>query len=490
MNHPLRQDKPGSMAHDKNLKFSSKQCKESAIAQPCGEKKENMDVISQLPFLNGYTHTVFGFQIDSSTSRSSITAAIRDTLAQLTSLIPWLGWQVVDTPGNISAGNGFRTVAAWPAESTNDILREKNCDELMPSMSRLLSAGVPVSTLDGHILTPWPGLPQHHGLTGPVPVVALQANFIHGGLLLNLSTHHTIIDATGILQLIRLFANTLEGESIPPDEIAQANRDRGQVIPLIPRGQPVKDHSHLRKPEGYTYVPPKSTQKWCYFNISLLSLSRLMELAGLSKALVSENDMLCAFYWQSLSACRLEKGPAEGYAFETVSKFIRTIDARGVMEIPCTYMGHMIYHATVRLPMGRLVKQPLGEVAVALRRELAASNTPWAVRSYATIMSREPDKSTLLYGGQHNPNTDVGATTSILCAGDARDAGDSFLNHWGPLLGKLKFFRRPNVTPIPGSFTINPVENGVIPLLVCLPQNDLDGLKQNKMWKKYTTYVG
>jgi hypothetical protein len=102
--------------------------------------------------------------------------------------------------------------------------------------------------------------------------------------------------------------------------------------------------------------------------------------------------VLCAFYWQGISAVRL----ARGIPPDTVSRFSRTIDGRTAVGVPFSYMGHLVYHAATRFPLGQVVSAPLSTVSQALRRELNAANTAWAVRSYATFLAREPDKSSLL----------------------------------------------------------------------------------------------
>ncbi|KAI1412494.1 hypothetical protein F5Y13DRAFT_180003 [Hypoxylon sp. FL1857] len=444
------------------------------------------DVVSQFPFLNGYTNLVCGFQLASDTSRGTIVTAIEAAVDRLTTQVPWLGHQVKSAlrgPGK----SDILKLAPWPAGSpANKIVRVKDCEESIPSMTQLNRAGIPVKMLDSKILSPWPSLPQHHGIIGPVPVIALQANFVRGGLILNLSAHHVIIDATGIVQLMRLLAIVLNGDEIPTSYIDQANRDRSRVVPLIRHGDPVKDHSYLRRPSDWVPAAPASPPEWCLFKLPVPALTALMKLASSPSQLVSENDVICAFYWRCLTTVRL----ARGFSTDTVTKFSRTIDGRSVVGVPFSYMGHLIYHAAARLTMGQVVSAPLSTVSQKLRRELIAANTTWAVRSYATFLAREPDRSSLLYGGMHNPNTDVGSTSSIFSIGDSREASSTTTGTWGPLLGSVRFVRRPNVTPIPGSFSTGGIEGGAITVQVCLPKEDLEGLKKDQEWKQYMRCVG
>lgn len=448
--------------------------------------EEYGDVISQFPFLNGYTNLLFGFRITQSTPRSVIVASITEAMLKLTTLVPWLGGQVVHVPGKEAGSSGTLRVDTWPVDQPHKLVLVQECDDLLSSMPQLVRAGAPIHMLDGDILTPWPSLPIPHGLTGPVPVVAFQANFIRDGLILNLSAHHTIIDATGIVGIIRLFATLLNGGQIPADDLVQANRDRARVVPFIRPGEPVKDHSHLRRRPGWTPTLPASPPVWCYFNLPLSTLSKLMATVtaeSISQRL-SENDVICALLWQRVTTVRLARGE---FTPGTMTRFNRAIDGRNAVCVPFTYMGHLVYHAPTRLTMGEVAGQTLGRTAQALRRELTAANTAWAVRSYATFLARELDRSALLYSGEHNPNTDLGATSSIISMGDACD-GATLPTSWGPL-GSLQFIRRPCTTPMPGSMTIQPTERRAIPLVVCLPQKDLEGL-EDAVWRQYTQLVG
>ncbi|KAH7133935.1 hypothetical protein EDB81DRAFT_845368 [Dactylonectria macrodidyma] len=444
------------------------------------------DVMSQFPALNGHTQLVLGFQLAPGTSREGVADAIQEAVSKLASKIPWIDGQVVEE-------NGIRRPAAWPADGPrNRMVRTKDCDNLVPPMAELLQKGIPVTNLDAKVVSPFPGLSEGYKIVPPVPIIALQANFIRGGLLLTMCFHHIVMDGTAVIQFIRLLALVMDGGQIPISDVEQANRDRSLVVPLLARGEPVKDYNELRRPPGFVYPTVESTPTWCYFKLPVAAMKALMKLASSQSPgfLLSENDVLCAFCWQRISAARLLRGSTSAstssihkHTPETISKFSRAIDGRLAVGIPLNYMGHMVYHAAVRLPLKRLVSSSLATIAQALRQELNAVNNEWTVRSYATFIAREPDKSKLLYGGRTNPNTDLGATSTL--------AGDGDWPHvFGPLLGRCCFLRRPYMSPITGSISISPVEKDFIPIGLCLPQADLEALKSDSEWKKYTRVIG
>jgi hypothetical protein len=168
----------------------------------------------------------------------------------------------------------------------------------------------------------------------------------------------------------------------------------------------------------------------------------------------------------------------------------RTIGGRAAVGVPITYMGHLTYFSVSQLPMGQVASLPLSTIAQTLRREFSATNTTWAIRSYATFLAREHDKSRLVYAGLQNLDTDLG-TTAFIASQSTRQEDSSAMPHdFGSVLGRLKYTRRPNSTPLPGGITVCPVESGAIPLLLCMPEADLEGLKKDSQWRRFTRHVG
>ncbi|KAL1881222.1 hypothetical protein Daus18300_001073 [Diaporthe australafricana] len=459
-----------------------------------GDDDLHQDVLGQLPFLDGYTHVLCGFQTSQSTSRDEVVASLHASVAELCAKIPWLGWRVTTT-----SGHGKMQAQPWPeipGGRPYEMIRVKECDTILASFSELWRAGIPMTMLDRHVLTPFPGLPEPHGLDPP-PVATIQVNFIRGGVMLNLSVHHSIMDAPGIMQFTKLLAATMEGRGLTEEDIRWGNMDRGRVVPLIPRGEPIKDHTHLRRPPGYVPRPPASACEWCYFKMPLAAFTRLKKLASADKKkgeaggnnrgpLISDDDLLSAFYWKRVTAVRLARG-SPLFKPETVSMFSRAIDARQAMGVPFQYMGQLIYHSATHCTMEQIRAAPLTTLAAAMRRDLSAANNPWAIRSYATHVAREPDKSQLMYGGMRNFDTDLGGSSVNT---PFEGPGSSEALSFGPLLGKLRFFRRPRMLPFPGCVYIVPPENGSILMLVCLAKEDLEGLRNDAEWKSYTRYIG
>ncbi|KAI4179424.1 MAG: hypothetical protein L6R41_007856, partial [Letrouitia leprolyta] len=398
------------------------------------------DVIGQFPQLKTYNHGLFCFPVKDENSRAEIVETLEAAWDNVTSKIPWLREQVVNE-GKKLGDSGYFTTAPWPSDvsaASKSRIYVKDCSDICPSYPELIKAQAPVSMLDGSILCPFPGFPLSYdeSIIGPAPVVAIQANFIKGGLLLNFSNQHNMMDATGLFTFIMLLAAAMRGEELPEQIVEAANLDRSTIIPLLSSGEPIKNHDQLRRPAAPppttalaqpTTAPqqPRPTYKWAYFRISKSKIARIKTLAtppsppssGMpasststdSPKFISTNDALSAYYWQRLSTIRLSLNPNLTPMHR--SKFSRAIDTRSVMKTPMGYMGQMVYQSASYLTMGEVTTLPLSTVAARVRADLKEANTEHAVRSYVTFLAGVKDKGELAYAGVFNPAADIGSSS-------------------------------------------------------------------------------
>ncbi|KAI4161929.1 MAG: hypothetical protein LQ342_004495 [Letrouitia transgressa] len=455
-----------------------------------GHEPRYEDVIGQFPSLKTYNHGIFCFRLDNEKSQDEVVQALNTAMAKLGSKIPWLSEQVVNEGKGLGDSGTFKTVP-WPSNLPPALrVRVKDDSDICPSYADIVKAQGPVSMLDGKILCPFPGFPLGYDETeiGPAPAVAVQANFIKGGLLLNFSNQHNVMDATGLFTFIMLLAAVMRGEDIPDDLVEQANRDRKTVIPLLGPDEPIKDHSHLRRPSPTSQPPqpmptPRSPFVWAYFRFLKKIIPKVKALAtdpqgyDTSVPFISSNDALCAFYWKRLAVTRLQNGQDSN----AVSKFSRAIDTRTALGVPMGYMGQMVYQAATRLSLQELVDLPLSTVASRMRKSLNDANNDHSIRSYVTFLAGVKDKSTLAYGGVFNPSTDIGSS-SMSTALVRLDFG---------ILREPELTRRPNLAPLPGCLYFYPPEGeGDLPVLTCLSTEDLDGLKTDPEWSQCTEFIG
>lgn len=462
------------------------------------------DVVGQFPQLKSYNQGTLVFGLNDNISKESVTSALETAINKIVAKVSWLGDQVVCV-GKVPGNSGEFKTAPWPVESgfvgdaAKRLLHVKDRTNDCPSYKELVQKGCPLYMLDGNLLCPLPSFPLSYdeAQIGPAPVVAVQASFIKGGVILNISNQHNMMDAGGVYVFIAFLATALQGEEFPQNIVDGANFDRSHVIPLLEPGQPIRDHSHLlmatylknmkTNPSGQQNIKPS---RWACFNLSKEYIPRIKDAASVkadwdpSVKFISTNDALSSFYWKRLAAVRLANGSVNSSA---KSKFSRAIDARSAVGAPQGYMGQMVYHAATHLSYGELAEQgqeiSLSAIASRMRIDLNASNNEWAVRSYATFIAGIPDKTTIVYAGGINFALDVGSS--------AMPAGSPGSMTFG-LLGVPTFTRRPSLTPLPGFMYVFPPDRdtGDSPVLVCLSDEDLEGLKNDSEWGAYTQLVG
>ncbi|KEY74372.1 Sat5 [Stachybotrys chartarum IBT 7711] len=454
----------------------------STMAKSPEANNLHQDVIAQFPILNGYTHTVGAFSQPLNVSRLFIIDEIQTAYDELRVQIPWLAHQVVVVdagPGK----SGYITTAPWPSSAPpNDVTYEEK-DDAFPSLNTLIKSGG--SFLATKDLVGYPGLPEPHGLH-PTPVATIRLVFITGGVLVVLSTHHNIVDGIGLMQMWDYLDILMGGGAISRQDARSANADRARVLPLIAPGEPVKDYSHLIRPNPWPLPPPPKTE-WRLFKMHPWALAEIRSRARdgtdqrASARPASSDDALTAFCWQRVSAMRLASGRVTG---DQVSKFGRAVNGRSAMGLDSSYLFHMMLHTETRLPIEQIARSTLAELSTQLRKDLDAARTEWSVRSYATFLAGVADKTRLLYGGITNPQTDLGGTSTM---------------HWASrrpirlgLLGDCHLIRKPEGMPLPGCLYFMPSggTSGVVQLLLCLPKEELDALQEDAEWKHYTESGG
>ncbi|KAL9083511.1 MAG: hypothetical protein Q9165_008492 [Trypethelium subeluteriae] len=444
------------------------------------------DVMGQFPQLKTYNHGTALFRIEDDAARDSIVRDLEEATAKIEAAIPWLAQQVVHEDIRPGYSGTFR-VAPWPNNlPPNRLLRVKDCTELCPSYEELSQAQCAVQMLDGNLICPVPGFPMTYDESkmGPAPACLITINFIRHGVLLTFSNQHNVMDGTGIFQVVGLLALILNGKPIPQEAIEQGNRDPSTVVPLYHSDEPIRDHSYLKAaPASSTPPPALAPAKWAQIRFLRKTVPSLKQMATDPKGndaavpFISAGDAISALYWKCLAQARIAKGQDP----RATSKFSRSIDSRGALKVPTSYMGQMVYFAPTWLTHQELVDLPLSAIASHLRRSLNEVNNEHAVRSYATYIAGVPDKTTLAYTGPFNRALDIPSSSMAQAA---------LVLKFGAL-GYPEYIRRPNLTPIPGTLYFYPPEaSGDLNLLVCLNEHEMEFLKKDPVWSTCTEFIG
>ncbi|PYI35704.1 putative trichothecene 3-O-acetyltransferase [Aspergillus indologenus CBS 114.80] len=452
------------------------------------------DDIGQLAGLKTYTHLLLSFPIADRYAQRAAINALYTATETLISEFPWLAAEVVHegrTPGNSGT---FRLQSCPEFSQPEDLVIVRDASSICPSYKEICAARGPCSMLPVSALGPVVSFPERYEDSSiePARVFMMQANFIEGGLLLDLAAQHNFIDGGGLFQCARLLAKAMRNEPFTATELSQGNRDRRTIIPLLHPSEPMLDHSHLRRPRIPKPLPtPRAPASWHFFQVPAKQMAQLKHRANIELAqhspqlqklipFVSTNDALCAFLWKRIAAARRRHRPQPAHRR---TKFSRALDSRRAMDVSPEYMGQMGYNASTRVAYGELDEMTLGETAAVLRAQVAEVNHAYAVRSWATFIAQEPDKSTIMFGGEFDPETDVGV--SSLAHTELYSCG------FGDVLGHPSLVRRPTSAPFEGCvYFWSRTENGDLGVMACLNEGDVRALRRDREWAGHVEYIG
>ncbi|KAK4498654.1 hypothetical protein PRZ48_009164 [Zasmidium cellare] len=455
-----------------------------SIAEP--EDDTSSDVMGQWPQLKSYNHGILIFR-DPGYPREMMKTVVQFGAEAIVEQIPWIAEQVVHN-GVTKTNSGRYETAPWPEDQPpNELVRFKDCDDLLPSFDELQEAGFPIRMLPADILCPVPGYPETYDESTlyPAPALIVQVNFIRDGVLVTLCNQHNVMDGTGVFTLVQMLGSIVSGQEIPDEDLEQANRDRSTVVPLYPAGCKIRNHDLLlRQPPAPVMIPPPpEPAKWLALRFSKEAAAQVKETAsqleGFDPAVshISTNDAVSALFWKCIAKARVD----HGLDASLTSKFSRAIDCRAAVNVPATYLGQMVYFAAAWMTLRDLIDQPLSTITSCLRKSLNKANTEYSVRSFATFLSQVPDKNTLAYGGSFNRETDISSSSM---------AGSNFKVDMGHF-GRAEAIRRPNLSPLPSSFyTFPPGESGDLNLQVCLYDWEMEALKNDPMWGPHMVVIG
>ncbi|RYP55801.1 hypothetical protein DL771_012392 [Monosporascus sp. 5C6A] len=236
------------------------------------------------------------------------------------------------------------------------------------------------------------------------PVMAAQANFIEGGLLLTVGIHHSAGDAVALEGIIEAWAqNTAaaaSGSNAFTTYDSQAN-DRSALMKgepgarladfpeyiLHPTPKPAGTNEDM--PQMPFQLPPMVS------HIFYFSPGTLADLKAAAAA-YSTNDALCAFIWRNMTLARDFSGrPSDLDGGENTSAFIYGVNIRNRTSppLPPTYLGNAsVACITDRLTVSTLTGgDGLPRAADAIRKSLSGFKSPSRVPLTIGLLDSRPD---------------------------------------------------------------------------------------------------
>ncbi|KAK3376230.1 transferase family-domain-containing protein [Lasiosphaeria ovina] len=464
------------------------------VEEDYGNLDRYQDVLGQLPMLQVYSHVLYFFAMPEGVTAQDVVHDLEIAVTKVRRQVPWMGARIVSEgkgPGNSGL---YRPVACAPPQPAIDVKFIPD-DANHPSYAELRTRKAPQSMIHTELLTPVPAFPQkfEDSDESPAHVVRVQASFIRGGVIVDFAIAHNIADAGGHFGLVKLVAAAMRGEPFAPELLALANHDRRGLPQLLGPDEPLLDHSRHKRASVPLANPSPSPSpepaRYHVFRFSPQSMARLKALASQHEptspsdtappapAFISTDDALCAFIWKHLISVRQSR-----HAPTTRSRFGRQMDGRRLVGLGPDYMGEMAHNAECVLTFGELATLSVGAIAGRLRAALNAANTLYHLRSFATFVAREEDKSAITYAGEFRGETDVGCSSIRALRGVFPGFGR---------LGTPEFVRRPPSVPFASTVVLFPgSEAGDCDAVACLTDRDFEVLRGDGEWNGFVEYIG
>ncbi len=383
---------------------------------PCAPHIVPLSPIDQI-MVRVYVTCIFCFPLPLGTDHQTLCSRLKGGLSLTLSEIPFIGGCIVPEEGDrgrlqilVGEGYGIRFSYRDYTDGSSQKLWPKSYNELK-------AAQFPISALDAGKLSPLDMVP-----TSPTPaVMAVQANFINGGLLLTTCIHHSASDGTGLATVLKVWAEHSRRENVAdglPSPIALRWKEMDRsTLKHGQAGADIKDFPEFRVRDG-TKVPvldrvgASSTcpvKDHCIFYFSPSHLAQLKLAASATNPAepwVSTNDALCALLWRHISRARGLGSAESGKQNMTPVQFTCAVQARRRFSppLPDDFLGNCVTWCPATLDVDALTSpsSPLYKVAITLRTAITRLDSArlWGVIGAIDAI---PDTTNLEVTSYDNP---------------------------------------------------------------------------------------
>ena len=468
-----------------------------------------------------YTVALFGFR--TSRPHSDVIDALDAAALRLTSAFPFLAGQVV-LENRTTSNSGTYRVAPYLPHAGKCLIIRKDCTTICPCFEEIAAARAPFSMLPSDVFSATEAMGYTYDYSKPRRVMVIQANLLRGGVVLCFSSHHNALDMNGQGQMIKYFAAACRGEDFDTKDVELGNKDEHHFLSLLRNGEKCLTHENMRCPsklhpsspheralkeeerlespqkqaeqetQAVEQASPQQKLSWRYCCFPHRSLKHLKSLASpnphssSAQQWVSTDDVMVAFYIQRLTALRLAS-PTSHVEANTPIIVSRAANGRSRLDPPAPpqYVGHMVVSSETDFPSARqLVNAPFSDVAAELRKSVNALDDHH-VRSFATLLDKTEDKSTIFYGARHLPGQNFMNTSWAGLGLYQTSFGDVF----GQGNEKPVFVRRPAFRVVPDLSYVMPKDvRGDVDIGICLAEQDWELLKGDEVWREFVEDIG
>ncbi|TEY69064.1 hypothetical protein BOTCAL_0117g00120 [Botryotinia calthae] len=333
-----------------------------------------------------------------------------------------------------------------------------------------------------------------------LPVIAAQANFIDGGLILHLSVLHTACDGLAWNNILSILSKNVKASWPTEAEVAPDNLQNYTVLPSYLDRSPLMHgnlnvermdvreyklqlaNSNLEDPMDYLINPPKSITEmenalFCISNSKLRELRDFISAEGSATSWLTVNDALAALMWCCVNRARILNGSQKPLRGNLSVAY----DGRTVLDppLPKKYMGNSSLGFPITLDIH---PRSMFEAALAIS-ESRNDFTDKHMKDVIGFLNGLGDitEERVSYAKTLNP---------ILVISNVKDM-EFYEQDWGGDLGFQDALRMANpfLDCIPRVMPMPAQRNGNVDLVVWIEKLAVKRLREDETWKKWITPV-
>lgn len=316
--------------------------------------------------------------------------------------------------------------------------------------AELRKRNFPLAELPSARLCPLGVIPQ-----SPEPVMAAQANFVDGGLLLSIVFHHCACDGSGVSSILDEWAKNMNLGS--EHDASKSHDAHVRALGPLSQGKPGANAGdfpeYLLRPTPPTaaldiashqmaempyQLPPMTTR---LFEFSPESLATLKNVA----MAYSTNDALMALIWRHMTLARFPaEGDLDSTSKDTTTALLTAVDVRGRTNppLPARYLGNASMAAlTTRVPVPTLLHgDGHTQGAAAIRASINDIGKPDRIASTIGLLASRPDPTDFKFAYNAFLGPDISTTSWAQLA--------CYERQWGSLGFVDKFRHRMCLCPV------------------------------------------
>lgn len=451
----------------------------------------------------GWVRNIFFFELPEDYDMDALASILKTSYSNFKARTPVAGCEVMPLERGSQAG--LLQFRHYGDELDDFAVKDLRAEGAFPTFAELKARGFPASVLDPEVVCKrglggeWPQLGDH------MTVTLMQANFIRGGLLLNMFFLHAYCDHTCAYKFTEILAEDVRAaQGIPitkPVDIPW--QDRSKIMKVSGKHAELDlDHpEYIELPFTPTEVPPKLASPIHHGHVWYLSPEKLAALkkeaspnnAKLLKGeqlpdFISTNDALTALIWRATMKAQHPalsdpslvdpETPAPGGP----SQVAIALDARRRAGVPLHKhtIGNILGFAPAILDLNQVVNEAsLADLAIIARRAVAKTEGTY-LDELTTIIERLQDVNRLA------PTCFLDMPGNHMIQSSWREFPFYDLQ-WGPAFGgSMKALRPPacGVTHTMQVVLPDPKKGGV-EVWVGVESTSMDRLLNDKVWRRY-----